>query len=193
MASVFVLHGESSEEDKDIYTYACEAVISTTINILISLIISLLFGLILQGVVFVSVFAFLRRFTGGHHASTHMGCILTFNAVLILALLFYIVVTSSMYFENIFLLLISTISLIGILIFTPVSHDNKPINDILRQSAKKKSRILIIVLWVFCIFDSFVFNTGMGLSIALAMFSVFASLVYAVTINKFTKEGRGIV
>jgi len=32
MASVFLLYGESSEEDLDIYAYVCEAVLATLIN-----------------------------------------------------------------------------------------------------------------------------------------------------------------
>jgi len=76
IASVFVRYGESSEENADIYAYAIEAVLAVLFNVIICLIISVLFGRVPEGIIFISAFALLRRFTGGYHANSHTKCIL---------------------------------------------------------------------------------------------------------------------
>ena len=65
MASVFIFYGESSEEDADIYTYVCEAVIAILFNIVVCLIIASFFWRITEGIIFVAGFALLRRYAGG--------------------------------------------------------------------------------------------------------------------------------
>ena len=67
MATVFVLYGESSEDDKDIYAYACEAIISTLIGMTAALIIATVLNRVYEGIVFTLIFALLRRYTGGYH------------------------------------------------------------------------------------------------------------------------------
>ena len=61
IASIFVRYGESSEEDADIYAYGLEAVIAAMFNIIFGLIISFLLGRTLEGIIFISAFAALRK------------------------------------------------------------------------------------------------------------------------------------
>lgn len=186
MASVFVVHGESSEENKDIYVYACEAIISAIVNVFVALLISLMFGRVVEGFIFISTFALLRSYTGGYHAETHLNCIIMFNVLLSLAISFLsfgINTTAS--------LVISTISLIGIYCLSPIDHENKPLDDIMRSNVKKTGSILAVALWMFCIIDLLVLNIGMDLVVSISMFSVLGSIIVAKANNQasFREEG----
>jgi len=118
IASLFVIYGEASEEDIDIYTYACEAVLSALLNVVFSLVIIFALGHVAQRLSFVIVFVILRRYTGGHHAKTHFRCILTFCVLLTFAMLLV-----SMLNQAFIIVIIATIALVGIIVLSSTSRD----------------------------------------------------------------------
>ena len=184
MASVFVLYGESSEEDKDIYTYACEAIISTLANILAVLIIALILGRIVDSLIFITIFAFLRKFTGGHHANSHFKCILTLSIIVLSSLILSdLLVNMQMVFFS--LLFLAVISSVGIFICAPVGHDNKPVEAIKLEDLKKKGRRFTLLFAIICILVGYIVNLRSGLVIAFAMLFVLISLIYATLSRKF--------
>ena len=170
-ASIFILYGESSAEDADIYTYACEAVIATMFNIIVSLVISFIFGRFLEGVVFISVFALLRRYTEGYHAKTHFKCIFTFNCILICAMVLLSVIPALQY-AGVITLIASAIAGMGI------------IGLALTQQTSNISRYLVLVLCMFCIADVYIINNQKSRAVSLAMLSVFGSMAFAFTYNR---------
>jgi len=190
MASIFVLYGECSEEDADIYAYACEAIISTIVNIIAALVIALLMGKVIEATIFTLVFTTLRRYTGGHHAKTHFKCVLTYIVILTCTLMLLSLETMAQA-TNIIFLVIATVSTVGIFIIAPIGHDNKPLDDTVREVAKKKGRYLSAVLWMVCIADFYIIRNGISFAISLSMLSVLGSLIYAIaTRKKFYMERR---
>ncbi|MCL2399850.1 MAG: accessory gene regulator B family protein [Defluviitaleaceae bacterium] len=181
IASIFVLYGESSEEDKDIYVYACEVWLSTIFNIGLSLLIAVLLGRVMEVIIIMTSYALLARYTGGYHANTHFKCILTF-AVLLICAMTILSIVSSLQVEGV-LLITASIAFIGIFILTPVEHENKPISADLRKLQKIKSRWITFALLVLCIVDFFILDIGFGLSLSLSVFFVFGSMLYA-TLSK---------
>jgi len=177
IASVFVLYGESSEEDADIYAYGLEAVIAALFNIVISLFISFLFRGVVEGIIFVLVFALLRRFTGGYHADTHYKCVLTFCALLTFAMLITSFVPE---FRGsiIITFIIAIFSWIGIFVLAPIDDKGKSYSDEFRATLKKKSIAVSTLFLVICIIFGLVFSIYVALILALAMFSVFGGMVY---------------
>lgn len=172
MASVFVSYGESSEENADIYAYACEAIIFTLVNVFICLLVALVFGRVVEGLVFITSFALLRRYTGGHHAKTHLRCILTFNTILIFSLLI-LALFSSLQVVNAITLIAATVALVGIFLLAEAKRKNN-------KTSKRKGRYAAAVLWAFCIVDIYILNVHVGPVIALSMLSVLGSLAYAI-------------
>ena len=81
LTSVFVSSGEVRQEDEDIYAYACEILLSTLMNIIVCLIISVVLSQLIEGFLFMICFAWLRHYTGGHHAKHHWECITTFSII----------------------------------------------------------------------------------------------------------------
>ena len=187
LASLFVLYGESADDDVDIYAYGCEAIISSIVNIGVAMMISFIFGRVLEGIIFMAVFALLRRYTGGYHADTHFKCIVTFNTILVFALVLVSMesrLEPSFLNSNILTASIASISLIGIFAMAPVENENKPIDKELYPKTKRISRWMTIALWTICliniyIIDIYIMNGNFGFIISLSMFSVFGSLAYA--------------
>ena len=188
IASVFVLYGESSESDSDIYAYACEAIISTIINIAIGLAIALIFGRIVEGIVFISVFALLRKYTGGHHANTHFKCILVFSTLVACAM-GLISVVSHLEVIGLVGLGIATIAGVGIFILAPVEDKNKHSGKEFQMSLKRKGRYVAFALWLFCIIDFYILNSQISFSLALSMLSVLGSMAYATAYSRVCKRG----
>lgn len=182
IASIFISYGESDEEDKDIYVYACEMVISTIVNVMLGLLVAALLGRLLDGIIFITGFALLRRYTGGYHAKTHFRCILAFALILTCGMitLDYI---SGLQIESMVLAIAGIVS-VGICLLAPVEHKNKPLDIGLRKSIKKKSCWAVSALWVFSAVDLYIVGTGIALSLLLSMFFVFGSMAYAVVISR---------
>ena len=189
MASVFVLYGESSEEDADIYAYACGAVLSLLANILVCLVIAFLFGRVIEGMVFIACFALLRRHAGGHHANTHLNCILAFSAILISVM---VLLTFASWFQvsGIVAVVIAGIALVGIIFLAPVEHKNKVSGVEFHKSQKRKSGWLALMLYVICILNLYIISSGFGFVISLAMFFVFGSMAYATVYKMCLRRGR---
>ena len=178
IAHIFVLYGESTEEDADIYTYAIEAVLAVLFNLALCLIISFLFGRILEGLLFISAFALLRRFTGGYHADTHYKCILTFSILLTCAMLITYFL-SGVYASSFIALIIATMAWLGIFALAPIDDKNRHYKGEMQMKLKKKSIAVSTCLFAFCAIAGFALNTDVALMLSLSMFSVFGSMVYA--------------
>lgn len=184
MASVFVLHGETTEENADIYTYACEQILSVLVNIVSGLVIAVIFGRLLEGVVFIAGFALLRRYTGGYHAKTHFGCIATFSVVLICALVLLsaapdIAVGYSIGFAA------ASAAWLLIFWFGTVGNQKRSDSENDCRVMRKKSRFCVTVFWLICFVDYFVLGSRIGLVVPLVMVSVFGSMAYAIAYKHF--------
>ena len=176
---IFVLHGESSEEDRDIYTYAIEAVLALLFNLAICLIIAFLFGRIFEGFVFITAFAFLRRFTGGYHADSHYKCILTFSTLLtckMLVVSFLVGLHTSIFIT----LTIAIFAWIGIFIFAPIDDENRAYEGDSKTRLKKKSVAVSTLLLLICVTTGFLLNTYIAMTLSLAMLSVFGCMLFAI-------------
>jgi len=182
MASVFVSYGESSEENADIYAYACEAIIAFLVNLSLSLVIALMFGRVREGLIFVLVFAWLRRYTGGYHAKTHFSCILAFSCIFAgsMALLS---LTTWFGLGGHLALWFASISLIGIILFSIAEQKLRYLGI-----KKKKGIGLASAIFLFCFIDFYILNSQIGFVLSLSMFSVFGSMAY-VMVYKYLKQG----
>ena len=176
---VFILYGESSNEDADIYTYAFEAILSVLFNIILGIVIAFIFGSTLEGIIFMSTFALLRRFTGGYHANTHFKCILTFGIILTCSML--IISFISTFHIGIFIaFFLAAIAWLGIVALAPLEDKNKIYKDEARAKLKRKCIMVSTFLLVLCVVAGLAVNTSVALVLSLAMFSVFGSMICAI-------------
>jgi len=183
IASIFVLYGESDEENADIYTYACEAVLSFLANLIVCLAIAFVFGRFIEGLVFISGFALLRRYTGGHHAKTHLYCILTFSGIVICTMIL-LTLAYWLQISGFIAVVVATVALIGIVLLAPVKHKNKVSGIEFQGALKRKSRWMAFAFWLFCILGFYMLNNQIVFVLSLSMFFVFGSMAYATIFNK---------
>lgn len=159
-------------EEKDIYIYGIELIISSIINIFICMIISILFKNFINGLIFFISFSSLRRFTGGFHSKSFLRCNILFAIIVVITLLL------NMYLSYIFDCVIATVvlitfSLLSIVIFSPVYNDNKKLSE----NERKLYLIKSVVVYLTHILVYFLLFIGIGLKLNIIIISDFVVAV----------------
>lgn len=90
------LSNDLSEEKETVYIYGVEIILSTMLGINSILFLSWLLNEFQSGVIFLTLFAPLRVFTGGYHAKTYSGCFIISNISYLLILSFNNIISSVM-------------------------------------------------------------------------------------------------
>ena len=188
MASIFVSYGESSEENMDIYTYACEAIIATLFNVLVCMVIGVAFGRLSESITFMVVFVSLRRYVGGYHAKTHFRCILTFSIILIGSL----VATTLIYqwrFNYLAISIFATVVVLGIYLIafhrqSTATMEKNPSKELIN----KRGICLLVSFWTFCLGGYYVLGLAISPAIAFAMLAVLGSLLCANAHERYKKR-----
>ena len=131
-------------EDRDIYIYGLELLISTLLTSISILILGFFIGEFISAIVYLLVYFLLKSYTGGYHAKHYYECF-------IYSILFYIIlviirnVTLAVY-QPIFGLISLISSVIIIFEFAPVENKNNPKTkeEIIRNKKIARRRILIL-------------------------------------------------
>ena len=174
---------ELSEEQREIYVYGYEIIISSAITFFLLIVTGLLFGRILEIMAFFIVFYMLRQQTGGYHADTYFKCNLIFEINIILAMMLTLI-------DFPFAVLIAVniaafvLCLVTILILAPLENVNKPIAPELRPKHKITALTLTFIFEAasICLLNHIKFS----LCISMAM----ASTAIAMLINIKKKEKK---
>lgn len=140
---------EYSDTDKeDIYIYGLEIIISTTIGLSSILLLSYMLSSFMSGLVFLSIFAPLRLFTGGYHASSYGRCFIISNLSFLLVLIIGDIIWEKLSFWGWMFLL----SFLRYYIITnaPVVNSNQPISKSKQRQNKKNARLILIfdIVWI---------------------------------------------
>lgn len=129
-------------EFEEIYVYGLELLLSFFTGTVIILLIGIVANKIAHTCIFLLIFILLRRFTGGHHATSHLRCKLwtigSYAAVLILSVILNIYIWA-------YLLLVVLGSII-IFLFGPIENVNKPLTELTKKKNKALSLGLFTVL-----------------------------------------------
>lgn len=178
MASFFVRNEVIKSEDEEVYEYGLQLLLSTVFNGIIALILAIISGTILQSICYLAVFALLRKSAGGFHAKTHFGCCCILAVVLSLFIMFIKFVPNEAY--GIVATIAVAFSVVIILIFAPLEHENKPISDRDKNRLRKIS-VIYAVLFTLLVFVLFIAKLKMiMICVALGMFTASGSMLVAV-------------
>lgn len=160
------------KEDREIYLYGFEAMLSTIVNIVLTLTAGLVSGLFSETLIFMISFAVLRVYSGGYHAKTHTGCILTFAGIYAFSMAAAVLLPQQ--YAALVSIAAGAFSLVYILINAPIEHKNRPFVDDEYRNFRRICRMvavleafLITILLVF-----FVQFSKTALVISLAMLGV---------------------
>jgi len=186
ISSFFISNNIIKEEDKEVYEYSLELLLSTILNFAAVIIIAIFTGKILEATLFVLGFVPLRALAGGYHADTHFRCflILLFTYSVFLVIIFFI--PAKLVFAT--AIIIMLISILLIFILAPVENSNRPFSEKERKTLKKKSRIGILVYAAIVLCLTLLFsNKIFGFSLAFGIFSVSFSMLASVIKDKILK------
>ena len=174
-------------EDRDIYAYGYEVLISQIVYIVIMLLISLIFSAIFESIIFFIGFYLFRKISGGYHASTYFKCHLIFaiNQLLFLLLLFF--------YPNEYRFIFTTVSAILIFFITfncaPLDHPNKRFEPREFKRYKSLSRgfsvLLMLLVTAICFFDK---NNTSIFCFSVGTLSASISLMYAFIERRLRNE-----
>ena len=119
---------EDEKEYKDFYQYGAEITISSLLNIALILLIGALSNHLVDSLIYLLMFVFLRRFTGGYHADTYykcniIGCV-NFSLIILGKDL-------SVRFLSSWLppIAIGILSVLALSLLCPIENENKPIEQ----------------------------------------------------------------
>ena len=189
MASFLVRNQVIKIEDEEVYEYGLQLLLSTVFNGIIALILAIISGTVLQCICYLAVFVLLRKSAGGFHAKSHFGCCCILAAVLSLFIMFIKFVPSEAY--GISAAIAVVFSVVIILMFAPIEHENKPISD-KDKSRLRKTSVIYTVLFTLLVFMLFIAKLKMiMICVALGMFTASSSMLVAVIEKKIKSTHLG--
>lgn len=140
ITGVLIRNNILSSSDEEIYVYGFEMIISSVIGFIIIMTAGIYFRILAESLIFYVIFVGIRPFCGGFHAKTHLKCKLTFITSYALVMLAPHAF-SEMYSAS-HNMLILLFSVMGIIVYSPHEHENKPLDE----EQKKKNRGISIFL-----------------------------------------------
>lgn len=131
-----IVKAENTEE----YIYGLNAFMTTLVNIVSALIIGLSMQMLFEIVLFILVYKYLRKYTGGSHAKTAVRCYIASCITYIAAL------TAIKYypFSSLVTTIIVLIAAAVLFVISPVEAEKKPLDEIERKVFRRKSRFNIL-------------------------------------------------
>lgn len=142
LTNLLILNEKISEEQKEIYNYGFELLISSLINFIIIIVLSLIFDEFYFTMYFIIQYYPLKKISGGYHANTYRKCILSFT--LIYTSILIINTVQKIKLNNILILGWITGFLL-LFIFAPIEDKRKPIDKVMRKKLKRSSILLYFV------------------------------------------------
>ena len=184
ISSLFIIHGVIKQEDKEVYSYSFEILLSNLLNLIAICVISIITKTIIETAFYLLAFMPLRQLAGGYHAKNHRRCFLIMMCIYASFLLIVKFLTLQYSFILVAANLAASIALI--FKFSPMDDPNKPLSEKEISMFKRQSRIAILAYTVFAIL-TFILNETWALSMSLGMVSVALSLLASAIKRKFAR------
>ena len=170
----FVRNDVISKDDREVYQYGNEIIISSAIDIAILFTFGLIFNNLLYLAPFWIVFFLLRAFGGGYHAQSYFKCKMVFilNVLAVVGLLYNVETFYNVYSMLLLILFSQTV----VFATAPIENIYKPLDeqDIKRNRIRCRMCSLatgILVLITYC------FNIKFSVSLLLASVSVSVAMI----------------
>lgn len=132
------------QEEYEIYLFGMEQLLSSIMNMVSVLIIGMILGVLLESIIFLMAFKFIRQYAGGYHASTRIRCYL----LSIMTIITVLSVIKYVSMDEIILVTLSGLASIVILLLSPIDTENRRIDAVERIYYRKKT----IIIWVIELF-----------------------------------------
>lgn len=146
--SVFLSEGigsrlNSSGNEKEVYAYSIEVLLSLLINLLILSSVAYIFNKGLQLLIFIIFFSGLRVYAGGYHSRTHVECFVVSLSAFVITVMCGAYLTR---YGKIVLAFGVTFSIFMVFLLAPADTENKPLSKNERKKYRTISRIIVLTL-----------------------------------------------
>lgn len=169
-------------EDIEIYIYGINQILVSILNIASALILGAIFGVFYEIAVFMAAYIPLRTFAGGYHAKTPLRCYvfsMIMLAIVSVSLRYFCIADEAYY-------VILVISIVVILILSPVEDKNKSVNEIEYKIYKKRTAIIVATEFAIYLILKFVRLDNLSEAIIYS----FAALSFMLVAGKIKKEAK---
>ena len=162
--------GAISGKDNKLFSYAVYSFLFGLLPIFIVMILGLAFGMLQEGLLMITPFMLIRKFSGGYHLNSSKLCVILSIALLALAMGFIKLIDQNGYIQllTVFVLL----SVVCLCTFSPVENDARKLTDKERQLFRIIACILaVIVVSVYLIMYATIsvrYTAAFGMGILLA-------------------------
>jgi len=143
-----------SIEDKDVYYYGLQLIVSTIIKGMGLMLIALLFDKVIEAIVFIAAFGILRINAGGFHLDTYFKCFVVTSASMMLC----IWIGSITPLPLVPYIIACTLAITALIVVrhAPVDNPNRPLSSAEQKKFRIRSIytimiIAIIIITVYCL------------------------------------------
>ena len=186
-ADMLIANEKCKSEDKEIIVYGLSTAIEMAFNFISTLILGLVFGMLIESIIFLVSFSFLRTYAGGYHARTALRCYFFSITTIIITL---IVLQSEVVHHGYYLIML-VLAIPIIMALSPVPDANKPL-DAIEVKVYKKRAYMILAINVFIGIIAYIFKLySISNTVCLAMFVLAIILLLGKYIN--TKNNTEVV
>ncbi len=140
LAGAMVGAGTASEENREVYEYGLEVLLSTAASVVFVLLAGALIGKLLETIAFLALFITLRSTAGGFHASTHFRCFLIMMAAYAAAMALVMAVPADV--SGWVAMAVSFVSAAVVAMFAPAPHENRPVGE------EELRKFRVVSLWI---------------------------------------------
>ncbi|MBQ9516956.1 MAG: accessory gene regulator B family protein [Eubacterium sp.] len=133
-----------STDESEIYSYGFFILISHVVYFVICLILGIIFKCAIESVAFLTSFQFIRKYAGGYHAKTETRCEILSAASIAVCIMF--IKLANLYDLRIVLLLFSLVSVVVILVLSPLESPVKPLSKQEHMRYRTISWIILLII-----------------------------------------------
>ncbi len=133
-----------TESDMELYAYGFFVLISRILFLIISVIFGMIFNIIIESILFYILFSFIRSYAGGIHAPTELLCTIFTTISLFLSVLGIKLMLN--YGEQKIAYVVYFVSLLIIIILSPLDTKEKPLSSNEKKHFKVKTCCILIFI-----------------------------------------------
>lgn len=152
IADLLIENNIIEKNDKNVFIYGIDYMLSSILHIVTTLAIGALFGMFLESVVFLISYMPIRQYAGGFHASTPTRCY--FSSIIITTVVLYII-GLPIWSDIVILFFLAVASLI-IFLLAPVEDKNKPLDDKEKIVYKHRTDTVLVALIAVALISFFI-------------------------------------
>lgn len=162
-----VAQGAVTAKDKNLFAYAVYSFLFGMMPIFIMVILGLVFDMLLEGLLLITPFMLLRKFSGGYHLKSSIVCTVTSTTLLMLSLLAVRIASTSS--TTIILSVLVTFSAITLFLLSPIDSEARRLSPkerkVFRLIARIITSIFLLIYFLLVLFD----QTGIAAPIGIGI------------------------